>query len=88
LTSRLPGTCRFRSKPASQVDNLPRRSIIPAIPDVQSRIINVFGPSVLGHEPLAGLSAPPKTSRNYAFLATGLTPSKPLVFGLFRAVSA
>ena len=81
-------TPRFRSKRASQVDNLPRRSIIPANRNVQSSILNVFGPSVLGHERLPGLSTPAQSCRNYAFLASGLTDSKPLVFGLILAVSA
>ncbi|GEM_PF-3385979 len=57
-------TVQFQSKPASAVDNLPRGVTIPAIPNVQSRIPNVFRPSLLGHEELAGLSRPPKNCRN------------------------
>jgi hypothetical protein len=77
----LLATPRFQSERASQVDNLPRRSIIPANRNVQSSFPNVFKPSMLGHEALPGLSAPPKSCRNYAFLAGTETPRKPLIFG-------
>ena len=77
---------RFRSKPASQVDNPPLGSTIPAIRNVQSRIPNVCRPSMLGHELLPGLSAPPKSCRNCGSAAAPVSRTNPNVsasFGLF-----